>query len=60
MKRVYTSLAVLVLALLAKAAMPSNAMADPPAGSWKYVCCGTQCSPGDYCDGTGTYACCKP
>jgi len=49
------------LALLAMAATiasmltPSTAM----AGNWAQVCCGTGCSPGDYCVGTGTYTCCK-
>ncbi len=28
-------------------------------GNWKEVCCGTRCSPSDYCVGTGNYACCK-
>ncbi len=60
MKRVYTSLAVLVLALMARAMVPTDAKADPPAGSWGKVCCGSQCTPGDYCENNGTYACCKP
>lgn len=29
------------------------------AGVWDYVCCGTICTGGDACMGSGDYTCCK-
>lgn len=59
MKRVLLGLAVVALAAAANASLPQRAKADPPTGSWAYVCCGAECTIGDVCSGTGTYTCCK-
>jgi hypothetical protein len=60
MKRVLATLAVLALITMARSAFPRTAMAgDPEITKFAQVCCGSWCTPGDYCDGTGDYSCCK-
>jgi hypothetical protein len=58
MRKILSALSVLAFALTARAFFPSDAHASM-TGYWGRVCCGGQCSPGDYCTGNGSYSCCK-
>lgn len=57
MRKIYSALAALTLALVGRALLPSTAQAA--GGYWAQTCCGTQCASGDYCIGSGSYTCCK-
>ena len=60
MRKIMNALAILALALVARAMVPATAQADiNPGGSWAAVCCGGGCGSTDYCIGSGTYTCCK-
>ena len=60
MRKILNALALLSLATMARALMPSTAEAAASAGGyWAQVCCGTQCTGGDYCIGSGSSTCCK-
>jgi hypothetical protein len=56
-------LSLIIVALMLGGAAASfvapSASAAAGTGVWAEVCCGTGCSPGDYCTGSGTYTCCK-
>jgi hypothetical protein len=54
------ALAILALALVARALFPATAQADiDPGGAWAQVCCGIGCGGYPYCAGTGPYTCCN-
>lgn len=63
MTRAWKLTLVIVVLMLAGAAgsfvAPTATAAEGGAGVWAQVCCGSGCSPSDYCIGDGTYTCCK-
>lgn len=54
-----------LLLVFALSVAPSIGRADAEievgggSGVWDQVCCGSHCTPSDYCIGTGPYTCCK-
>ena len=61
MKRILMTLAVLGLLVAVRAVFPPHVVAGEisATGVWADVCCGSHCTPADYCIGNGTYTCCK-
>lgn len=62
LSRIASAIVFLTLLLVfALSLAPSVGAAREAGGTgvWAEVCCGSHCSPGDYCIGSGTFTCCK-